>query len=51
MTRTGRVVVAVCTVAILLVLAWMVGPVEYEVPPDLNQKTVKPMTDEEVWGS
>lgn len=51
MTRRGRVVVAVCTVTILLVLAWMVGPVEYEVPPDLNQKTVEPMTDEEVWGS
>lgn len=50
MTRRGRVVVAVCTVAILLALAWMVGPVEYEVPPDLNQKTVEPMTPQEEWG-
>lgn len=52
MTRTGRVVVAVCTVAILAVLAWMVTPPSYEIPPEVNQeRTVTPMTEQELWGS
>lgn len=52
MTKTGRVVVAVCAVAVVLLLAWMIGPSEYVIPPEVNQeRTVTPMTDQEVWGS